>query len=55
MTFNLNKYATQKELYDEPSLETEPEYETSLFGPKYIWFGFKENACDNLEDIIENE
>ena len=29
--FNLNKYATQRDLYNEPSLETEPEYEPFLF------------------------
>ena len=53
--FDLNKYATQRDLYDEPSLETEPEYEPFLFGAKYIWFGFKENACDNLDNIISSE
>ena len=53
--FNLNKYATQRDLYNEPSLETEPEYEPFLFGAKYIWFGFKEDACDNLDNIIKDE
>jgi len=54
--FNLNKYATQRDLYNEPSLETEPEYEPFLFGAKYIWFGFKENSLRQFWDnIISSE
>ena len=53
--FNLNKYATQRELYNEPSFEEDERYEPFLFGAKYIWFGFKENACDNLNNIISGE
>jgi hypothetical protein len=53
--FNLNKYQTQMALYNEPSFEEDERYEPYLFGAKYIWFGFKENACDNLDNIIEND
>jgi hypothetical protein len=53
--FNLNKYQTQMALYNEPSFEEDERYEPYLFGAKYIWFGFKENACDNLDNIIRDE
>ena len=52
--FNLNKYATQRDLYDEPSLETEPEYNPILFGERYLKYSVK-HWCDNLDNIIRDE
>jgi len=53
--FDLNKYEVQKQLYNEPSLEDLDEYEPFTYGPKYIYFGYLKNACDNLDDIINND
>jgi hypothetical protein len=51
--FDLNKYEVQKQLYNEPSLEDLDESFT--YGPKYLYFGYLKNACDNLDDIINND
>ena len=54
--FNLNKYTTQRELYNEPSLEDEDNYEPYLFKINYLHQYPKiKNWCDNLDNIIENE
>jgi hypothetical protein len=53
--FDLDKYQTCLDLYNEPSLEDEENYVPYLFGAKYLWYGFKKDACDNLEDIIKDE
>ena len=61
-SFNLHKYQTLKNLYDEPSLETEPEYVpyywvSNYYEPtnKKIIRIFKSKVCDNLDNIIEND
>ena len=53
--FNLNKYKTQRELYNEPSLEDEDDYEPYLFKINYLHqYPTIKNWCDNLENIIKN-
>jgi len=53
--FNLNKYTTQRELYNEPSLEDEDDYEPYLFKINYLHqYPTIKNWCDNLENIIKN-
>jgi len=53
--FNLDKYQTCLELYNEPSMEDEENYVPYLFGARYLWYGYKVDACDNLENIIKDE
>ena len=30
-------------------------YVPYLFGARYLWYGYKVDACDNLENIIKND
>ena len=52
--FNLNKYKTCLELYNEPSIEDEENYEPYLFYIKNRNFTLFD-WCDNLENIIKSE
>ena len=49
--FDLNKYEVQKQIYDLPSIEETEEYIPYSFGG--CWY--LKNACDNLDDIINND
>jgi len=52
--FNLDKYQTCLELYNEPSIEDEENYEPFLFYIKSKNFA-SSDWCDNLENIIKSE
>ena len=53
--FDLNKYEVQKQLYNEPSIEDLEDFGPWGFGPKYLWYGYVKDACDNLDNIIDND
>ena len=53
--FDLNKYEVQKQIYDLPSIEETEEYIPYSFGGTYLSFGYLKNACDNLDNVIEND
>jgi|TARA_B100001093_G_scaffold175264_1_gene168026 hypothetical protein len=53
--FNPDSYENMLMLYNEPSMEDEENYVPYLFGAKYLWYGYKVDACDNLENIIKDE
>ena len=53
--FNPGSYENMLMLYNEPSMEDEENYVPYLFGAKYLWYGYKVDACDNLENIIKDE
>ena len=55
--FNLNKYQTLKNLFDEENMigEHEETFDLLNYGkPRHLRFSIK-RWCDNLEDIIEND
>jgi len=52
--FNLDKYQTCLELYNEPSIEDEENYQPYLFYIKRKNFALSD-WCDNLENIIKDE
>ena len=54
--FNLNKYQTLKNLFDEENMVGEHEETNDLlnYGPPGMRFSIRK-WCDNLENIIENE
>jgi hypothetical protein len=55
MKYNFNSYEAQKQIYDLPSIEETEEYIPYSFGGSYLSFGYKKDACDNLDNIIEND
>ena len=52
--FDLDKYQTCYELYNEPSIEDEENYQPYLFYIKRKNFALPD-WCDNLENIIKDE
>ena len=55
--FNLNKFQTLKDLYDEENMigENEETYDLLHYGkPRHLKFSIRK-WCDNLDNIIENE
>ena len=55
--FNLSKFQTLKDLYDEETMvgENNETYDLLNYGkPRHLKFSIKK-WCDNLEYIIENE
>ena len=57
VNFDLNKYQTLRDLYDEENMigENEETYDLLHYGkPRHLKFSIKK-WCDNLDNIIDNE
>ena len=54
MQFDLRKFKTQKELYNEPTDEELDNVDPILFGERFLKYSVK-HWCDDLENIIKKE